>query len=126
MNRFLNGNLNSGNMSENVKHRLTARSFIAIKSHRTNQVRFLYLGYGFHHYGRRKSLTRAYSTISDRAVSVANLMHGKISGVMVGWSETKDSVNDMSPHSGGAILILEYALKRSKLCLRHPFKYGKT
>jgi len=48
MNRFLNGIINSAIMHENVKYSLTAISFIAIKSHRTNQEWFLCLGYGIH------------------------------------------------------------------------------
>ena len=44
-------------------------------------------------------------------------------GLMVG---DKRFCQRYAPAMRGATLVWEYVLKRSKLCLRHPFRYGKT
>lgn len=73
-----------------------------------------------------ESRSQAHTTPLRQNDERSELMHGKISGVVVGWSETKYSVSDMPPQCGGATLIWEYVLKRSKRCLRHPFQIRKN
>jgi len=97
---------------------------ITVKRHRKPATGFFSLWLGIPCLTFRKSLRIEYSSVTGEAVSVANWVLTVMSATQCLDGRRRKNLSAVCPRNAGELLwVFKYALKRSKLCLRHPFNY---